>query len=131
MTTHRARRVADLIREVLADLVRRDLRDPRVGIVTITAVRVTPDLKHARVFVSSLGEPGAREASVDALNHASSFLRRSLGKTVRLKYVPDLVFVADAALDTGLRVERLLEELRDERGCSEGHEPGRDHDENG
>jgi len=131
MTTHRAQRVADLIREVLADLVRRDVRDPRVGIVTIAAVRVSPDLKNARVFVSSLGEPEAREASVEALNHAAPFLRRSLGKTVRLKYVPALLFVADTALDTGLRVERLLDEIRSERGSSEGDEPGPDHGEDG
>jgi ribosome-binding factor A len=123
--------VADLVREVLADLVRREVRDPRVGVVTVTAVRVSPDLKHARVFVSSLGDPDAREASVAALNHAASFLRRSLGKAVRLKYVPDLVFVADTALDTGLRVERLLDEIRDERGPSEGDEPEPGHGENG
>jgi ribosome-binding factor A len=131
VTTHRARRVADLVREVLADLVRREVRDPRVGMVTITAVRVSPDLKHARVFVSSLGDPEVREASVDALNHAAPFLRRSLGKTVRLKYVPALDFVADTALDTGLRVERILDEIRDERGSQAGDEPGPDHDDHG
>jgi len=131
MTTHRDRRVADLLREVLAELVRRDVRDPRVGMVTITAVRVSPDLKHARVFVSSLGKPEVREASVDALNHAAPFLRRSLGKTVRLKYVPALVFIADTALDTGLRVERILDEIRDEQGPHAGDEPGPDHGEDG
>lgn len=131
MTTHRAQRVADLIREVLADVVRREVRDPRVGIVTIAAVRVSSDLKNARVFVSSLGEPEAREASVEALNHAAPFLRRSLGKTVRLKYVPALHFVADTALDTGLRVERLLDEIRNERGPSGGDDSGPDHGEDG
>jgi ribosome-binding factor A len=130
MTSHRARRVQDLVREVLADLVLREIRDPRVGVVTVTAVRLSPDLKHARVFVSSLGDDESRKASVLALNHASSYLRRALGRTVRLKYVPELLFVEDTALETGRRVERLLDEIRDERGADspDGADPAPDED---
>jgi ribosome-binding factor A len=115
--------VQDLVREVLADLVRREVRDPRVGVVTVTAVRLSPDLRHARVFISSLGEPETRDASVAALNHAASYLRRALGRAVRLKYVPDLQFFADTTLDTGERVDRLLDRIRDERAASGRDEP--------
>lgn len=113
MTTYRARRIADLIRHALADIVRREIRDPRVGMVTVTEVRVSHDLKHARVFVSSLGAPGARTVAVEGLNHAAPFLRRALGRAVTLRSVPELVFVEDATLEHGERVERLLREIHD------------------
>lgn len=80
---------------------------------TVTEVRVSHDLRHARVFVSSLGEPGARAAAVEALNHAAPFLRRALGRAVTLKYLPELVFVEDSTLEHGERVERLLREIHD------------------
>jgi ribosome-binding factor A len=115
MTTHRSRRVADLIREVVADVILHELRDPRIGVVTVTEVRLPSDLKDARVFVSCLGDAEARETAVDALNHAAPFLRRALGRRVRLKYVPQLTFVADMTLDRGERLESLLREIRDER----------------
>ena len=123
MTTHRTRRVADLIRHALAELISRDLRDPRVGLITVTEVRISPDLKHARVFVSSLGTPGARAAAVGALNHAAPFLRRGLGGAVTLKRLPELTFVEDATLEQGERVERLLRKIHEAE-----HDPDADHD---
>lgn len=114
MTTHRALRVADLVREILAGVVRDELRDPRIGFVTITDVRVSTDLKHARVFVSELGSETERSESVKALNRASSFLRRALGRRTDLRYVPELVFVEDLAAERGQRVESLLREIHDD-----------------
>ena len=123
MTSHRTRRVADLIRHALAELVSRELRDPRVGLITVTEVRISPDLKHARVYVSSLGTPGARAATVGALNHAAPFLRRVLGGAVRLKHIPELTFVEDPTLEQGERVERLLREIHDaEPGADADHD---------
>lgn len=121
--THRPERVAELLQQVLAELIRDEVRDPRIGFVTVTEVRVSPDLKHARVFVSCLGELSDREASVKALNRASAFLRRALGRETRLKYVPDLEFDEDRTLETSLRVERLLDEIdRDEPRGFEGED---------
>ena len=114
MTTHRPERVADLIREILAELIREELRDPRVGFLTLTEVRVSADLKHARIFVSELGEREELAACVDALNRASSFLRKGLGRRARLKYVPQLVFAEDRSIEHGSRVESLLHEIHDE-----------------
>lgn len=123
MTTYRARKIADLIRHTLADVVRREIRDPRVGMVTVTEVRVSPDLKHARVFVSSLGAPGARTVAVEGLNHAAPFLRRALGRSVALRYVPELTFVEDTTLEQGERVERLLRDIHEaERDADADHD---------
>ena len=124
MTTHRSRRVADLVRQVVSDVILHELRDPRVGVVTVTEVRLPSDLKDARVFVSCLGGADARDAAVDALNHATPYLRRAVGRKVRLKYVPQLTFVADTTLDRGERLETLLQKIRDERPA----EPDPDHD---
>lgn len=112
MTGHRSERVADVIREVLARLLLLEVRDPRIGFVTLTGVDLSPDLKHARVFVSMLGEESARKDGLRALNHAAPFFRRALAKEGRLRFTPALRFVEDAAAQRGLRVEAALREIR-------------------
>jgi ribosome-binding factor A len=95
----------------LADLIQRELKDPRVGFVTVTEVRMSPDLKHARVYVSVFeGEEEKKQESVDALQRAEGFLRHSLGRRLRLRYVPALRFVVDDTLDHSARIEELLED---------------------
>ena len=90
---------------------------------TTLEVRVSPDLKHARVFVSSLGAPGARTVAVEGLNHAAPFLRRALGRSVALRYVPELTFVEDTTLEQGERVERLLRDIHEaERDADADHD---------
>ena len=107
--SHRSERVAEQIRGALADLIRDEVRDPRVGFVTLTGVEMSPDLKQARVFVSRLGAETEREAAVDALNHAAPFLRRALAVRARLRYTPGLRFVSDATLERGSRVEEIIQ----------------------
>ena len=109
--SHRSERVAEQIRGVLADLIRDELRDPRIGFVTLTGVALSPDLKQARVFVSRLGSESERAAAVEALNHAVPFLRRSLADRARLRFTPGLRFVSDATLERGSRVEALIQEI--------------------
>lgn len=102
-------RVADQIQRELGDLLR-GVKDPRVqGLVTVSGVDVSPDLKHAKVFVTVL-EHDAPEDSVAALNHAATYLRSQLGRRLELRTVPRLVFHYDATLDQADRVERLLRE---------------------
>lgn len=115
VTTHRPERLAELILDILARLVREELRDPRIGFVTLTGVRVSADLRHARVFVSRLGVAAERAASVAALNGAAPFLRRALALQARLRRTPDLAFVEDTSLETGFRVDHLLEEIEKDR----------------
>jgi ribosome-binding factor A len=110
MTQHRAERVAEQIRSVLAAAVR-EVRDPRVGFVTLTGVSLSPDLKQARVFVSRLGTEDERNAAVDALNQAVKHLRHEVAIKARLKYTPAIRFVSDATIERGSRVEAILQEL--------------------
>jgi ribosome-binding factor A len=110
VTHHRVERIAEEIRGVLAAAVR-EIRDARVGFVTLTGVELSPDLRQARVFVSTLGSRTDRDAAVDALNHAVPFLRRELATRARLKYTPALRFLSDATIERGSRVEAIIQEL--------------------
>jgi ribosome-binding factor A len=120
----RGERVAEQIRGVLADLIR-EVRDPRVGFVTLTGVELSPDLKQARVFVSRLGSEAERAAAVGALNHATPFLRRSLAVRARLRFTPALRFVSDATLERGSRVEAIIQKIhaRDDETAGDDGEP--------
>jgi ribosome-binding factor A len=118
MTTHRPERIADVIRDILARLLLLEVRDPRIGFVTITGVSLSKDLKHARVFVSMLGEPPDRRAGIIALNHAAPFFRRTLAKEARLRYTPELLFVEDTATERGMRVEAAIREIQREHDAA-------------
>ena len=116
MATGRMRRVDEAIRQVLGDAVAADLKDPRVGFVTVTDVRTSPDLRHARVYVSVLGERGAaaapaeREDTLAGLRSAHGFLQGRVAGELRLKRTPALEFHYDDTTDRALRVDALLEE---------------------
>ena len=105
-------RVADQIRSEIASMLTRDVHDPGVGFVTLTRVTVTPDLQHARVRYTSLGDEKARAATGRALERASPFLRRQLGARLRLRRVPELQFIYDESIAGQDRVEQLLNEFR-------------------
>ena len=105
----RATRLADQIQRDLADLIRLEVRDPRVGLVTITTVEVTRDLSHAQVFVTSLTGTAAAE-SVQALTHAAGFLRSRLAQSLKLRTIPELHFVYDASVERGVRLSKLIDE---------------------
>ncbi len=111
MTTHRRERVADRVREALARALREEVRDPRVGFVTVTGVELTPDLRNARVWVSTLGDAEQREQSLEALEHAAPFLRRLLAREAGLRFTPRLEFRTDRSIEGGARLEKLLDDL--------------------
>src|SRR3954453_9453066 len=104
----RMRRVNEAVREVLSDALTQDLKDPRVGFVTVTAVDTSPDLRHARVFVSVLGDEDEREDSLLGLQSAHGFLQRRVADELRLKHTPQLVFDEDDTARSAYRIERLL-----------------------
>lgn len=110
---HRAERIGERIQVELAKLIREDLRDPRVGFVTLTGVDVSKDLRHAKVFISVLGD--SLEETLAALTHATPFLKRELGRRAGLKYTPSLKFVEDRSIRGAQRVEDLLGEISDDR----------------
>src|SRR5580765_8289375 len=108
VVTHRPEKLADEIRDVLARLIREEVRDPGVGFVTLTRVAVSPDLRQARVFVSRLGDARERAAAVAALQRARAFLRRALARSAGFRRVPELQFLEDATVEDGSRIEGLL-----------------------
>ncbi len=109
--SQRTERVDELLRQEIGAIVGRDIADPRVGFATITSVETTPDLRHAKVWVSVIGQPAEREATMAALRHAVPFIRHQLGGTLRLKRIPDLHLQLDDTAERGTRILQLLSEL--------------------
>lgn len=109
----RRQRIGDQIRVELADLLQHEVRDPRIGFVTVTEVRMSPDLKYARAYVSIFGDEQQKRDSFAALERAVGFLRSQVGKRLALRFVPELRFVLDETLDTSERIESLLKESGD------------------
>jgi ribosome-binding factor A len=118
-------RVNELVREVLAEELER-LADPRLGFVTVTGVDVTADLRQAVVYYSVLGPGEAHRDTAEALVAASPHLRATLGRQVRLKFLPTLVFREDPAVAHGQRVEEIIRTLHDERSAGVPDDGGRD-----
>ncbi len=93
-------------------MISRDLKDPRVGFVTITGVRISPDLRHARVFVSAMGTEKQKKESVEALNHAAGWIRHELGQRIRMKFLPEIAFETDTSQEYGERIDKLIDEIQ-------------------
>jgi ribosome-binding factor A len=113
MPTRRQRRVSELIREELSRVLLTDLNDPRLGLVTVTHVEVTPDLRQARVYFSTLRSESQPEV-LETLRHASKFIRRELAARIKLKFIPELEFYPDHAMERGMRIEELLTQVQTE-----------------
>jgi ribosome-binding factor A len=94
-------------------MISRDLKDRRVGFVTVTGVRLSPDLRHARIFVSAMGSERQKKESMEALNHAAGWVRRELGQRIRTKFLPEIVFDTDTSQEYGERIDRLLDDIRE------------------
>ena len=108
MTADRMRRVDEAMREVLSGAITSELKDPRVGFVTVTSVDTAPDLRHARVYVSVLGTDSVRRRSLDGLQSAHGYLQRRVADELHLKHTPTLDFVYDDTLDRAQRIDELL-----------------------
>ena len=115
MVQFRRERLGDQLRVEIADLIQKEVRDPRVGFVTVTEVRMSPDLKHARVYVSILGDEEQTAESLDVLERSRGFLKSQIGHRLKLRYVPQLRFVLDETLDESARIESLLKETYGEK----------------
>ena len=111
MATRRQRRVAEQIHRELSLLLMREARDPRLADVTITEVRVTPDLLIARVYFTVLGDSARQQEALAALDHANGFLRTQLAGQVRLRLAPELTFELDSSAEYGRRIDDLLDQV--------------------
>lgn len=123
MGIQRAQKVGEQIHKEISALLVRGLKDPRIGFVTITAVDVTPDLHLARIFFTVIGDERVRKETEAGLKSSAPYLRREIGKQLRMRYTPDLLFQYDASIDYGNRIESLLkgiqEKQADDRGDSQ------------
>ena len=128
MSGGRTRRVEGAVRAVLSDAIAKDLKDPRVGFVTITGVKTSPDLRYARVYFSVLGDEQARSRSVAGLRSAQGFLQRRVAAELTLKHTPALSFEYDGSVDHGMRISEILDRHRDSPAGVDplSEEPGND-----
>lgn len=124
MSGRRQERVGDLIRDEVADIIRRELDDPRLGFVSIVRTELSPDLKYARLYVSVFADEQERVQTVEVLNRAASFIRRTLAPRLRMRSIPELSFRLDQSMEHAENVSRILRELEIEPAA----EPGRNDD---
>jgi len=109
----RAERLADQLRVEVAELISRELKDPRIGFTTVTRVELSGDLHHARVWVSVLGPADAQQATFEGLSSAAGFLRREIGRRLKLRRAPDLTFILDHGAEESLKLEAMLRKLKE------------------
>ena len=99
----------------LGEIIEREIQDPRIGLATVTGVKASPDLRHARVFVTVLAGEDERQKTIEGLKSAASYIRRSLSKRLHhLKRIPELTFGYDESVEKGIRIEELLEKIKSE-----------------
>jgi len=111
--SRRPQRLALEIQHEISLILFRDMKDRRIGFVTITGVEMSPDLRHARVYISTLGSDAEKKASLDTLNHAAGWIRHELGQRIRMKFLPEIVFRIDSSQEYGERIDRLLDEIHE------------------
>ncbi|MDX1622465.1 MAG: 30S ribosome-binding factor RbfA [Gemmatimonadota bacterium] len=116
-------RVDELLKEEIAGILR-DMKDPRVGFLTVMDVETSPDLRHARVYVSVLGEEEEKQEAMEALRRARGWVRARVGEEVTLKFLPEIHFELDRTLERAARIEELIDEMRsDVKGAGSGEPP--------
>jgi ribosome-binding factor A len=113
-TSRRPQRLALQIQHEISTMLFRNVKDRRIGMVTVTGVDLSPDLRHARVYVSCLGTDQEKAGTLLALNHAAGWIRHELGQRIRTKFLPEVVFHTDASFEYGERIDRLLDEIKEQ-----------------
>jgi ribosome-binding factor A len=111
--TRRTQRLALQMQQEISMMLYRGVKDPRIGLVTITGVDLSPDLRHAKIYFSAMGNDQRKKESLEALNHAAGWIRRELGQRIRMKYSPELVFRVDTSQEYGEHIDQLLDEIKE------------------
>lgn len=112
--SHRPERLAEIIKKEVSEMLRDELKDPRIGFVTITEVEVSADLRYAKIFISVYGSEEEQKATMDALNRAQGYVRSELGRRIRLRHTPEINFKLDTSIMRGSRVMELLHTVREQ-----------------
>jgi len=124
MTKKRALRLNSLLKEVISEVVTKDVRNPHVALLlTITRVEISSDIKHAKVFISVIGTPQEKNETLDALQSAAGFIAVHASKKVVLRYFPVLTFKLDASVDNHLKIDEILYKIREEQNARKSTEP--------
>ena len=110
----RQEKVQELLKEEISDILRRELKDPRLGFVTITDAQVSPDMRHAKIFISVLGAENVRKENMAVLKKSEKYVRQMLAKRMRMRTVPEIDFRFDESVDRGIKMLELLEKIKHE-----------------
>jgi ribosome-binding factor A len=114
MATARTHRVGELIKEEMSEIIQKEIKDPRIGFVTITGVDVSRDLKYAVVYITVLGNKQQKQSTLKGLQSSSGFLRSELSKRIRLKHFPELKFEFDPSIEAGMKIDKIIRKLHKE-----------------
>jgi ribosome-binding factor A len=120
----RLARLRELFKQEISAILHREMKDPRIGFVSVTDVELPPDLRHAKVFVSILGGDDAKTKTMAGLTSAQGFIRTELGRRIRLRYLPQIHFKLDESIERGVRVQHLLRRVAQAKGEEGGDVPG-------
>lgn len=121
----RIARLRELFKQETSAILQRQMKDPRIGFVSVTDVELSGDLRLAKIFVSVLGDAEAKVRTMEGLESAQGFIRTELARRIRLRHIPQVLFRLDESIERGARVERLLREVSEGKGVKTPHEPGR------
>lgn len=108
----RREKLRELIKEEVSSILRREMKDPRIGFVTVTDVEISSDLSHVKIYVSVLGDEPSREETMRGLESATGFVRSELGRRIRLRHTPEIVFKFDSSIERGAKVLELLDKVK-------------------
>lgn len=112
MSSLRIAKVQELMKQEVSQIILRELKDPRIGFVTVTKVDITPDLREARIYVSLMGTEEEKQASFAGLESSLGFVRREIGHRIKMRYTPQISFAVDTSLDYGTRIQTLLDGVK-------------------
>lgn len=117
MAKHRIDRISEEVKKVVSDIIRNDLNDPRIAtLCSVVAAEVTPDLRYAKIFISVLGSDEEKQSTMKGLTSAAGFIRRELGRTIDLRYSPEVIFELDKSIEHGAYINKLLNEVKKKDG---------------
>lgn len=114
----RSGRVGEQLKKELSQILQNEMKDPRIGFITVTGVEMTPDLSQAKVYISVLGSDQQKEDTLKGIAKATGFIRSEVGKRIQLRHTPELIFKFDESIDYGSHIEKLLAQINEERESS-------------
>lgn len=124
MSKVRVEKLQELMKQEISDIVLHELKDPRIGFVTVTSVSCTEDLREAKIYVSVMGDEKKARDTLNGLNSSLGFVRREIGKRIRLRFTPEISFALDTSLSYSDHIQRLLNEIHEDRPAGEKEEEG-------